>query len=357
MAWELACRPGERLKRGGRAGHLKPVTRNDLARRYGYFLNYLARSGPLDRIAAAASHVTPQNVDGYLGELKARVGSVTQYGNIYKLRRTAELIAPGCNLGWLKEIESDLWFLTRPRSKFGRAPLTKVLVSAGLALMAEAEAAAQLTPLKRARQFRNGLMVALLALCPIRLKNFSSLALGRNFVAVAGRWWILLAAAETKEKRADERRVPNILTSSINLYVDKYRNVLAGGHDPPPVLWLPGNDGGPLRYCSVAATIEHTTLLTLGVKVSPHMFRTAAASSAAVHAGHLPHLATAILHHTDDTVAHEHYVRVTGMSAAREYLAIADSYLRRPARRVAIASSLPLLALSGPGKRAVECPL
>jgi hypothetical protein len=32
-AWISACRPAARLKRGGAAGHLKPVTRDDLARR------------------------------------------------------------------------------------------------------------------------------------------------------------------------------------------------------------------------------------------------------------------------------------------------------------------------------------
>jgi hypothetical protein len=41
IAWELACRPGERLRRGGGASYLKPVTCADLARRYGYFLDYL----------------------------------------------------------------------------------------------------------------------------------------------------------------------------------------------------------------------------------------------------------------------------------------------------------------------------
>ena len=42
-AWEAACRPGGRLARGGAAAHLKPITRADLARRYGYFLDHLHR--------------------------------------------------------------------------------------------------------------------------------------------------------------------------------------------------------------------------------------------------------------------------------------------------------------------------
>jgi integrase len=327
VAWELACRPGERLKRGGRASHMKPVTRDDLARRYGYFLDHLARAGTLDLAASAGTHVTPENVHRYLAELQDRVGSVTQYGNIYKLRRAAELIATERGLAWLKELEQDLDLAKQPRSKFGHAPLTEVLVAAGLTLMAEAEAAAHLTPLKRARQFRNGLMLALLAQCPVRLKNFSSLELGRNFLEVADRWWIVLTGDETKEKRPDERPVPHILTNRVNCYVAEYRNLLAGGAAPSGALWLSGNDGKPMRYSSVARSIEDTTLLALGLKVSSHMFRTSAATSAALHAGDLPHFASALLHHTDPKVTHEHYVRASSTSAARAYASIIDSYL------------------------------
>ena len=58
--------------------------------------------------------------------------------------------------------------------------LTEVLVEAGLTLMMGAEGSTSLTPFRRARQFRDGLMVAMLALHPIRLKNFASLETGRN---------------------------------------------------------------------------------------------------------------------------------------------------------------------------------
>jgi hypothetical protein len=40
-AWEEACRPGSRLKPGGAASHLAPVSRDDFARRYGAFLGFL----------------------------------------------------------------------------------------------------------------------------------------------------------------------------------------------------------------------------------------------------------------------------------------------------------------------------
>src|ERR1700720_3562291 len=90
----------------------------------------------------------------------------------------------------------ELPFVMRPRSKFDRLVLTEVLVEAGLTLIHEAEHSRNMTKLARACQVRNGLMVALLALCPIRRKNFAALEIGRSFVKTRGKWWIVLSASE-----------------------------------------------------------------------------------------------------------------------------------------------------------------
>jgi hypothetical protein len=66
------------------------------------------------------------------------------------------------------ELEKDLSLIMRPRSKFDRLVLAEILVEAGLILMNEAETSPRLTSLARARQVRNGLMMALLGMCPIR---------------------------------------------------------------------------------------------------------------------------------------------------------------------------------------------
>ena len=65
--------------------------------------------------------------------------------------------------------------------------------------------------------------------------------------------------------------------------------------------------------------IRKTTRSTVGVAVSPHLFRTSAASSAAAYAGDNPHLASAVLHHTDPSVTTEHYNRASSMSAAGSF--------------------------------------
>jgi integrase len=324
-AWAAARRPAERLKRGGAASHLKDITCRDLARRYGYFLDYVQQSEGLARDREAAGHVTPDRVDGFLAELQARVGSVTVYGSIYKLRRMAQLLAPGRDFIWLTEIEKDLALVMQSRSKFSRLVYSNVLAEAGMTLMAEADAATHRSALARARQFRNGLMVALEALHPIRLKNFAALEIGCTFKKINNAWWIVLPAGETKENRPDERSVDPCLTRWIERYLNIHR---PRTDDAPASLWLSSNNGKPMTYNAVERVIKKTTLATVGVDVSPHLFRTAAASTVAVHAGSNAHLASALLHHTDPAVTEAHYNRATSLSATQAFGALIQT-LRR----------------------------
>jgi site-specific recombinase XerD len=327
-AWITACRPSERLKRGGAGSHMKPITLNDLARRYGYFLDLMKRQGLLDLNKAAGDHVTRVNVDAYVTELNGRVGSVTVQGSIYKLRRASELIDPARDLYWLADIEKDLALVMRPRSKADRWVLTEVLVEAGLTLIAEAENSRKMSKLDQARQVRNGLMVAMLAMHPIRLKNFAALEIGRSLIEVKGSWWIVLSASETKEDRPEERRVDDLLKLALDRYLRKHRVALAGADRPPPALWLSSNDGAPMSYAGVERVIIDTTQSTVGVAVSPHLFRTSIASSAAMHGGANPHLASALLHHRGSSVTEEHYNRASSLSAAESLRNIMQTYIK-----------------------------
>jgi integrase len=328
-AWISASRPSQRLNRGGAGSHMKAITLDDLARRYGYFLDFMNRRGLLDPTKAAGGHVAPENVNAYLKELIARVGSVTVQGSIYKLRRACELIDPARDLSWLADIEKDLALVTRPRSKVDRWVLTEVLVEAGLTLIAEAENSRRMSKLGQARQVRNGLMVAMLAMHPIRLKNFAALEIGRSLVEIKGSWWIVLPASETKEDRPDERRIDDLLQPALDRYLKKNRPELAGAvQSSLTALWLSSNDGSPMTYDGVARAVTETTRSTVGVAVSPHLFRTAIASSAAIHGGANPHLASALLHHTDSRVTEAHYNRASSLSAAGSLRIVIQGYMR-----------------------------
>ena len=68
----------------------------------------------------------------------------------------------------------------------------------------------------------------MLAMHPIRLKNFAALEIGRSLVEIKGSWWIVLLASETKEDRPDERRIDDLLQPALDRYLKKYRRVTGG---------------------------------------------------------------------------------------------------------------------------------
>jgi site-specific recombinase XerD len=314
-AWENARRPGSRLKPGGRASHLAEASRDNLERRYGGFLKFLQRIEQLEMKAHAAAQVTPANVESYIKQLTPRVCSVSVHSYIYCLRRTAELLAPANDFSWLAEIEKDLALVMEPRSKFDRFVFTERLVEAGLTLFVEAMEFPK-SDLAGAVGVRNGLMIALLALCPIRPKNFAALEIGTTFKMVHGRWWIDLPAIATKNRRPDKRRVPEGLNRCIEIYLAHARPVLLRSGSATNALWI-SRKSKPISRVGLCHLITKITFETVGVSVSPHLFRTAAASTAATYGGNTPHLASALLNHTDPRTTDEHYNRTSSISASK----------------------------------------
>jgi integrase len=326
-AWAEACRPGVRLKPGGRASYLAEVSRKDFANRYGAFLGCLQRSGKLKLKAPAAAQVAIIKVRTYLAELKARVSSVTTWNCIYKLRRAAELLNPSLDFSWLAEIERELALVMVPRSKFDRLVLTGRIVEAGLTLIVEADKYAK-SNFERAKGIRNGLMIAILALCQLRLKNFVALEIGNTFKEVNGSWWISLPSSSTKNKRWDERRIPDSLNRVIGLYLNEARPVLMRPSlAADNSLWISSRTGRRFSYKNLGTLISKITFQALGVDISPHLFRTSAASTAAIKLPQFPRLSSALLGHADPRVTDEDYKRMTSLNAGRIYSALIEGYI------------------------------
>ena len=238
------------------------------------------------------------------------------------------MLTPGTDCSWLAEIEKDLELVMEPRSKFDRLVFTQRLAKAGLTLVAEAEQFAK-KDLDRARGVRNGLMIALLAHCPMRIMNFATLEIGRTFKQVQDSWWVALPRQSTKTKRLDERRVPEILNDAIDVYLKQSRPDLLGSRESTDFLWVSSRTGRRMTTKNLGTLISKITYRTLGVDLSPHLFRTAAATTAAMYGGDTPHLASAVLSHTDPRITEEHYNRASSINAAKTYAEIIGQYRTR----------------------------
>jgi integrase len=317
-----ARRPHGRLTRGGRAAHLKEVSLNDLVQKYGLYLDHVVRAGIVLDDKIPAGSVTPELVQSFVWELEKRVSTCTQAGYVTKLWRMAQLINPHRDLAWLGEIANDLALEMIPASKFERLADTDLIVWAGLTLMEEAETNSQWSPLKRAHNYRNGLMIALLALCPIRLKNLANLTLEMNFLKIGEHWLISLSADETKENRADRRPIPHFLSGYIERYIAYYRPVF--GYQGLE-FWV-GRYGKPLGYSAVERWVTETTRVTLGISISPHLVRSCAASTAYKYARGQSNLASSLLNHRDPKTTREHYDRGVNASYVRDFGKLLDSF-------------------------------
>jgi hypothetical protein len=80
---------------------------------------------------------------------------------------------------------------------------------------------------------------------------------------------------------------------------------------------------------NISTLVSKITLETIGVSASPHLFRTAGASTAAIYGGSMPHFASALLDHRDPVVTEEHCNRAPSMSAALAYVSLIDALRER----------------------------
>jgi integrase len=331
QAWENACRPSIRLKKGGTGSHLAPESLDDYASRYGRYLGFLKRTGRLDPTAPPASQITEANVKAYMAEFEGKINSVTAWNCIYKLRRAAQLMSPKIDFTWLIEIEKDLELLQEPRSKLNRFVYTEQIVKAGLILVVEAKEFTDVE-FKRARGVRNGLMLALLALNPMRRKNFAALEIGTTFKQIEGRWWICLPAKSTKSRRRpEERPVATWLNPYIELYLTEARQVLlTGAKKDTNALWISTVTRGPMTKGKVGSLISQITREILGVAISPHLFRTAGATTAADALSDMPYFASALLGHADAEITDTHYKWSSSLSAQNDFAQIVQRKFLKP---------------------------
>jgi integrase len=79
----------------------------------------------------------------------------------------------------------------------------------------------------------------------------------------------------------------------------------------------------------VGKRITEVTQETLGIAISPHLFRTAGATTAADGESNMPYFASALLGHSHPRIADEHYKQNSSLSVQKDYAQlILTKYLR-----------------------------
>jgi len=299
------------------ASHWRPKTRQQAQYAYGRWLAHLHARYPQALREAPDRRVTMDRVRGYLDELDARVRPMSIAAELQHLLLALGALAPHTDWARLHAWQYAYQKRAQPRDKRSKIIDPRQLLELGLALMDSAEQATRSA--ERARQFRDGLAIALLVSRPLRRRSFGALELDRSLQFTGGRYVIELNEHDTKAGHRVSFDVPMELTSYVTRYLETYRPLFPGASDTK-ALWL-SSRGGRLGDEALYALVCRRTKDALGFAIHPHLFRDIAVTAIAREAPGSLAIARDLLTHAKFETTHKFYTQARTADAARAHAA------------------------------------
>jgi integrase len=153
-------------------------------------------------------------------------------------------------------------------------------------LMEQARAAKDYTPIKAAISARLAVAIAILTFAPVRLGNLVSIKLGENLNKPGGPntpYWLVFPDYDVKNRVDLNFKFDQLLTDLIDEYIHEFRPTLLRGSNAS---WLfPGEGDKPKTTLMFGKLITVRIQKALGLRITPHQFRHAAA---AIYLKHRP---------------------------------------------------------------------
>ncbi len=293
---------------------------------YGQWLSFLARIGQLDPAQSPEARATPERIEAFVTQLQQRVAPWSAAMMVQGLQRMLAVTAPAHDWSWLSVAVANLKRLAKPsRDRLAHMVDPRQLYHLGLDLMEEAARNVDQHRYHAATMGRDGLMIAMLACCPVRIGNLTQIAIGKHLLFDNGRY--RLSFEKTKTDRPFDGELPPELTPRVDEYLRVHRaNLLARGNgEVTDLLWI-DRWGQPMLEHSIRAQIKIRTADAFGRHVWPHLFRAIAATGFVDHAPEDAALVPDLLGHASTQTAHKYYVLSTGTLAHK---AVQSSLLRR----------------------------
>lgn len=208
--------------------------------------------------------------------------------------------------------------------KSGRILSSSVLLAAGIR-HATVDAETALTPLDRALCQRDGALVAFLAALPVRHRALAGLRLGHSVFASEGLVTVSLPEDLTKTGVPWEAGLFPAASEVLHLYLEQGRPALmTRGRQHHDFLWV-GNLGGPMGYSYMGKKIPEITERLTGVKIPPHFFRDAAATTLARESPAAAKVISPVLGHSAPGIAERHYIQAGSIEVSRDFAKLLET--------------------------------
>ncbi len=309
----------------GALAHLRAPSLAIIAGSYCIWLRWLREVDPEALLLAPAQRGSPERLVAWTESLKST--GLAPMSRSMRLEGALRLMmAAAPELDWTRHKRLRVRvrreaFRHYGQRKEGRILPTEVLLQVGLDLAGTLDDEA-LTQAHAMSARRDGLMVAFLALLPLRAASFTTLELGRSVLRTGEGWTIAIEGDRMKAGRPWEAPLPRQLAEPFTRYIDEVRPWLlartGASHD-----WLWVNDqGNSWTNCSLSVRIGDLTEALTDVRVPPHFFRDALATTLVRASPEAARLIRAILGHADYRTSERHYVHAQGIEDRRSFTAL-----------------------------------
>jgi integrase/recombinase XerD len=190
--------------------------------------------------------------------------------------------------------------------------------------------------LGRAALYRDGLLLVFLAYHPLRLRNLALLRIGHHLSDHGDRIVLRLDAPETKARLPIEQELSSRLSCAVRRYIDRYRPVLTRArgrwHAPAGDAFWVSRDGSPCSAETFRNIVGKYATGPNGQPLSPHLFRSMAATSVSIEAPGSIDLIPSILTHRSHRTSERYYNLAGSLEATRAFNEALDAIRRDPGK-------------------------
>jgi integrase/recombinase XerD len=328
--WASLFEAGSPLDEQGALSHLRPTGANALKHAYRQWIHWLQSTDPAALDSKPEDRVTMTR----LRQWCEGTAELRPMSRLFYVNGTLEvLFAFAPNADWsaqkslLKQLKRLAGHGDKSR-KAGRVLASSVLFNAGIR-HAEAHAKAEPTRLEAAMQFQMGTIVAMLAVMPLRCTTFRRLELGTSVHVDGSSVEITVPGDMMKTGHPWDATVPDAVLPQLLRYLQEFRpwlmQRLGKRHN---FLWVT-RKGDPFNSGYFGVRVALATTEATGVRVSPHLFRDAAATTLARMSPQSARLIKPVLAHSCTDTAEDHYIHAGSIEAGRNHAALIQNLRKR----------------------------
>jgi integrase len=293
---------------------------------FAIFLNWFVISGRYRPDLPVVAQVTKEVVELYYLELeKADLSFNTRARRLNGLYAALRLLDPPAKKWlWLQKAAKECeTYADETRLVPREQPTSKDLVGVAVELFRRSEQDVH-SDVERAVLFRDGVLVLFLAVTGIRRHSLAVMEIGVNLKVQGDDWTAEWPASQMKGgRRAVQRLLPPLLMSPLLQYLEKHSPVLLSRAASPmcdaqAAVWL-SDRGTRLSEAAIYKRVCKCTEEVLNVRIGPHRFRHAGATTLAVLHPEEVALATPWLTHLSPRSASKSYILAEDLEASRRF--------------------------------------